>query len=106
MTARVDATPVVVFLGQRWKETPTFHIPLRWHDGGHTSDRVEFDDGSAKVEHRTFAACGREIARWGWTERPGETATRDYFDIEHTSMLRRDHAEKIGRLCDRCKAAS
>lgn len=105
MTRRGDASPVLIFVGQRWKETPTFHLPVRWEHGGHDETRHEFADGSVRVEHRTFTACGRVSSKWGWVDLALE-ATRDYYDRDLTLMIRRDHAESFARLCDRCKAAT
>lgn len=108
MTRRGDASPVYVFNGQRWAETPTFHLAPGWNDRGHTVDEFELDDGNRRVEHRTLAACGRVASAWGWTTLGDEVewSSRyvDQQNVEHAFVMRRDHAEKIGRLCDRCRA--
>jgi hypothetical protein len=100
-----DASPAVIL--QRWAERPVFHLLLPWgNGGGHQVTRSELDDGRIRVEHRTLLACGRTHDRWGWIEDPTvETwygRTSDEHRTEHGIVLRRDHAEKIGRLCRRC----
>lgn len=100
-----------IFNGQRWKETPRFHLATSWANGSHLVTVTEQEDGSRRVDHRFVALCGRPLNEWGWIEHTDEPmhATSRYThhrDADLAISLRRDHAEKIGVLCDRCKAAT
>lgn len=91
-----------------WKATPVFHLHRSWDDD-HRVARLERDDGLVEVSHRWTTACGQRVNWWGWTEDPAEVdwakRSSESWDQHRGTQLRRDHAEKIGRLCQRCEAA-
>lgn len=102
-----DATPVAIFT--RWRAEPVFHLARSWEDGGHETSRSDHPDGFVIVEHRTYLECGRVLDAWGWHDhgdgRPWPERYSDEWERRPALILRRDHAEKIGRLCRRCEAA-
>lgn len=101
---RSDATPVVVF--RAWDAVPVFHLYAPWMD--QRDSVVELDDGTVQHSRRVVTLCGRLRHAWGWLEHPGEPwpDSIPWFSLSWSVIdLRRDHAEKLGRLCERCARA-
>lgn len=90
-----DASPVVVFdLG---KPELVFHRFEEWAARPHP---VTLDDGWIRNEHRT--RCGLVTWRVEWRDVAGKFTSETRNEITRGTVLRRDHASRIGRLCRRC----
>lgn len=94
-TVKRDASPVIVFdLG---KPELVFHLFEAWEARPHP---VKLDDGWIRNEHRT--RCG--LLTWAveWRDVDGRLSSETRAQIDRGTALRRDHASRIGRLCERC----
>lgn len=83
-----------VFVFQMWHRSIVFHLTPKDFDRSWIKDELE--DGRHRGRHMT--SCGRVIYESTW----GGGTCRDR---EYATRLRRDHAEKLGRMCRRCETA-
>lgn len=88
---------------------PVFHLHREWSDGGHSATMTELLSPPLRfrVDHQTFTLCGRVADRWWWLEDRDDAGNRKRV-VDHgetyAHRLQLRHAEKIGRLCQRCEA--
>lgn len=78
-----------------WQRSPVFHLPPAEFDRAWLKD----DLGDGRQRGRLVTRCGLTIYESTWGAAP-------HRDIDYATRLRRDHAEKIGRLCRRCEMAA
>lgn len=89
-----DASPVLVL--DFAPPTLVFHLFEEWDARPHP-ERSE--DGWIRNEHRT--RCGIVTWRVEWRDVEGRTSSETR--LNRGTVLRRDHAERIGRPCARCE---
>lgn len=88
-----DARAVVVL--NLWANVPVVHLPRPGH-----FRRMETADGWHRTETRP--ACGILLDVIEWQDRPAPWWSEVRLEHRRGTWLRRDHAETIGRLCERC----